>query len=228
MAAKKQTRGECAFCGKETAKGWMTRHVKSCEARAAAIQKADGKKGKAQNIYHLQIEDAYLKDFWLHLEMNGNATMADLDAYLRAIWLECCGHLSEFSFEAWNEEAVVDMETRADKVFAVGTELLHLYDFGTTSETVIKVIDERKGQPLSKHPIFLMSRNQMPETTCLECGRKAEWLCMECLIEEGKMGVFCGEHIEEHPHDEYGDPVELVNSPRVGMCGYDGPAEPPY
>ena len=26
----------------------------------------------------------------------------------------------------------------------------------------------------------------------------------------------------------YGDPISLVNSPRLGMCGYDGPAEPPY
>ena len=29
-------------------------------------------------------------------------------------------------------------------------------------------------------------------------------------------------------HDEYGDPMPLVNSPRTGMCAYDGPAEPPY
>ena len=27
-----------------------------------------------------------------------------------------------------------------------------------------------------------------------------------------------------HPHDQYGEPIPLVNSPRLGMCGYDGPA----
>jgi hypothetical protein len=34
--------------------------------------------------------------------------------------------------------------------------------------------------------------------------------------------------MEEHPHESYGEPTLLVNSPRVGLCGYEGPAEPPY
>ncbi|WP_127011414.1 hypothetical protein ACF3DV_03465 [Chlorogloeopsis fritschii PCC 9212] len=28
--------------------------------------------------------------------------------------------------------------------------------------------------------------------------------------------------------DNYGEPIPLVNSPRLSLCGYDGPAEPPY
>ena len=31
------------------------------------------------------------------LEMRGSATLAKLDDYLRAIWLECCGYLSGFT-----------------------------------------------------------------------------------------------------------------------------------
>jgi hypothetical protein len=38
----------------------------------------------------------------------------------------------------------------------------------------------------------------------------------------------CDEHAEDHPHDNYGEPIPLCNSPRMGQCGYDGPAEPPY
>jgi hypothetical protein len=48
------------------------------------------------------------------------------------------------------------------------------------------------------------------------------------MIEAGEWQTFCEQHAEEHAHDEYGQPLELVNSPRLGMCGYDGPAEPPY
>jgi hypothetical protein len=50
------------------------------------------------------------------------------------------------------------------------------------------------------------------------------------LYEADENGVWflCDEHVKNHPHDEYGDPLPLVNSPRLGMCGYDGPAEPPY
>ena len=43
-----------------------------------------------------------------------------------------------------------------------------------------------------------------------------------------KIGMLCQLHAGTHPHDDYGNPVSIVNSPRMGMCGYDGPAEPPY
>jgi hypothetical protein len=33
----------------------------------------------------------------MHLEMPTSAALIDLDDFLRAIWLECCGHLSEFT-----------------------------------------------------------------------------------------------------------------------------------
>lgn len=39
--------------------------------------------------------------------------------------------------------------------------------------------------------------------------------------------MLCQQHAETHPHDD-GDPLSIVNWPRMGMCGYDGPAEPPY
>ena len=38
--------------------------------------------------------------------------------------------------------------------------------------------------------------------------------------------MFCQEHADEHEHDDMLMPI--VNSPRTGMCGYTGPAEPPY
>jgi len=55
-------------------------------------------------LYHLQVQDDWGGDFWLHLEMPGKATLEDLDYYLRAIWLECCGHLSQFSLKRWGDE----------------------------------------------------------------------------------------------------------------------------
>ena len=33
----------------------------------------------------------------MHLEMPASDALADLDGFLRDIWLECCGHLSEFT-----------------------------------------------------------------------------------------------------------------------------------
>lgn len=48
------------------------------------------------------------------------------------------------------------------------------------------------------------------------------------VYEHELSGFLCDHHAQDHPHDNYGDPMPLVNSPRVGMCGYEGPAEPPY
>jgi len=41
-------------------------------------------------------------------------------------------------------------------------------------------------------------------------------------------GALCNQHAEKHPHDDYGEPMPLVNLPWVRKCGYNGSAEPPY
>jgi hypothetical protein len=45
---------------------------------------------------------------------------------------------------------------------------------------------------------------------------------------DGQPGTLCDAHAATHPHEDYGEPLALVNSPRSGMCGYEGPADPPY
>jgi len=229
MSPRKQSQGECVFCGREMTKGGLSRHLKTCMRRQEAINavESEEKASQKQRLYHLQIQDVWSSDFWLHLEMNGNATLEDLDHYLRAIWLECCGHLSQFSVGGRSRQEI-SMSRKIERVLQPGVELTHIYDFGTSSETLVKAVDVTEGWPLTKHPIYLMARNKMPEAVCAECGKPAGWLCMECLIEDGEWTTLCKKHTEEHPHEDYGDPISLVNSPRLGMCGYDGPAEPPY
>jgi hypothetical protein len=227
MARRRHPRGECAFCGRVLTRGGLVGHLRACPERAAAIAKGDAGPGRARRIFHLQVEDAWSGDFWLHLEMNGAATMERLDRYLRAIWLECCGHLSTYYIGgAWHGEEI-GMGRRAVAVLRPGMELTHLYDFGTTSETTVKVVGWRHGKPLTQHPIYLMARNKMPEVKCAVCGEPATYLCTECMYDEGAPDVFCDAHSETHGcGTDYLMPI--VNSPRVGMCGYSGPAEPPY
>jgi hypothetical protein len=107
-------------------------------------------------------------------------------------------------------------------------ELTHIYDFGTSSETLIKVVGVRDGKPTTAHPVALMARNAPPDVRCMECEQPASWLCIECVYEEDRLGLLCEQHAKKHPHEDYGEPVPVVNSPRLGMCGYTGPAEPPY
>lgn len=229
MPRKPQSRGKCQYCGEETAKSGITKHLAKCEKRAHIIQSADESTQPEETFWHARVQDAYGKDFWLDLEIRGSATLEKLDAYLRAIWLECCGHLSKFTVGSWGGYDV-GKARKADDVFGKEMALLHLYDFGTTSETEIHVVGSRKGKATTKHPIVLMARNNMPEMLCKECDKPATYLCIECLYEADEAGnwFLCDEHAEDHPHTEYGEPVPLVNSPRLGMCGYEGPAEPPY
>ena len=228
MAQNKQTRGKCTFCGGEMTRGGMARHLRACSERESAIEKAAASSRKAEKLHILQARDAWGGDYWLYLEMQGSATLSDLDHYLRAIWLECCGHMSQFSIGGWSGEEI-PMHQTIDKVFKSNTELTHIYDFGTSSHTLIQSINTRRGKRITEHPIALLARNHPPEIPCMECGEPASWICLECVYEQDVSGALCDNHIKAHQdHDSYGNPMQIFNSPRTGMCGYDGPAEPPY
>ncbi|MDX2231946.1 MAG: hypothetical protein NW220_20090 [Leptolyngbyaceae cyanobacterium bins.349] len=227
MATRKQSRGTCAYCGKEMGKGGISKHLQTCPGRQAAIAKAEQGKGTPELLYHLRIQDSYNPGFWLDLEMRGSKSLKDLDFYLRGIWLECCGHLSEFSAGGFMH--TVGKTRKIKEVFPDGEgQLLHVYDFGTSSETIVKCVGVRQGKPTTSKAIALMARNTMPLQGCIECGQPATHLCLECVYEADAEGTLCDAHTEKHPHHNYGDPLPLMNSPRTGMCGYTGPADPPY
>jgi hypothetical protein len=227
MPRRPENPGACAYCGETITKRGVMKHLDQCSKRQESLRTAEASERPVETLWHLRVQDAYNKDFWLDLEMLGTATLTKLDAYLRAIWLECCGHLSEFTIGGWRGHKVAKSR-KADAVFDEGLTLRHLYDFGTTSETDIRVVGARRGKATTKHPIALLARNLLPEAACQECGQPAGWLCIECLYEDDQPGFLCDEHVQDHPHEDYGEPLPLVNSPRLGMCGYDGPAEPPY
>ena len=227
MARRKQSRGPCAYCGREMSRSGMSKHLAACPERQQAIEQADNARGKKQDLYHLAVRDAGSGEYWLHLEVNGSAKVADLDHYFRAIWLECCGHLSMFSVGGWGSDEI-RKSTRIDRACRLGSELTHIHDFGTESVTLIRYVGMREGKPLTSHPIALMARNNPPPYACKECDQLATVLCIECMVEHEEPGLLCDEHAKVHACESYGDPMPLVNSPRIGMCGYTGPADPPY
>ena len=171
MPSRKQPRGVCGFCGRESTKGGLARHLGSCGARKDAVQAADAGSGRAMTIIHLRVQDGHRSEFWLDLEINGSAALRDLDGYLRAIWLEYCGHLSMFSEGGWGDEDELPMNAHIGRILKPGAELIHIYDFGDSSETRIKSVSSREGKPTGDRPIFLMSRNLPPAYGCAECER---------------------------------------------------------
>ncbi len=135
-----------SHCGLEIAKGGVNRRLSACAVWEALLSKAESKKGSSQALYHLRIQAVGQAQFWIDVEMRGSATLDSLDQYLRAIWLECCGHMSQFVFGGRRGKEI-SMRRRIADVLEPGMELTHIYDFGTSSETLIKAVGVREGNP---------------------------------------------------------------------------------
>ena len=218
---KSQYAGRCMLCNEMLNKSQATRHLKKC---VAAHKEESGKTAK---LFHLVIEGNHMPMYWLHVEIPGALTLSRLDAFLREIWLECCGHLSCFTIDGqrYSVHPADDVffglreETMNHKLYNVlapGTKFRHEYDYGSTTELNIRVVDFRERQ-VGKPRIALLARNEPPEWACAKCGKPAT------LIRATGWGLdedslFCGKCVGD---DEEGI-LPLVNSPRTGVCGYCG------
>jgi len=222
------SRGKCFLCCRSFAKNTIGRHLKKC------VPAHDSGKGKPVRLFHISAEGRYAPGYWMHLEIPASATLADLDGFLRPIWLECCGHLSAFTIGYTSYEldtGMVDamwkdffgpsrptrsMNVKLQKVLSVGDTFSHEYDFGTTTELKLKVVGERQGSR-PKEKVRVLARNYAPVFACIECGQPARWVYVW-----GEYETYCDAHAQEHEDWEDGF-LPLVNSPRVAMCGYTGP-----
>jgi hypothetical protein len=93
------SKGTCSLCKGTFNKSGMTRHLQMCQQRNAATTPAGKRKPQPTKHFHLVVEGRYLPMYWMHLNVPADLTLADFDAFLRDIWLECCGHLSAFEIE---------------------------------------------------------------------------------------------------------------------------------
>jgi hypothetical protein len=221
-----KSEGICRFCLKEFSGAGMGRHLSACKTRKDKNELELEEGRKKYKIYHIKIFE--YKWYWLHIEIPGNATLYDLDGFLRGIWLECCGHLSAFTIHSVNydEQRLSDgysfgnnssqsMNKRLYSVLNVKDKFSHEYDFGSTTYLDGQVLALREGY-LGKNKIRILARNNPYVYACKDCGKNATGMCSDC--EE----FVCDQCLDSH---ECGDEMilEVVNSPRMGVCGYGGP-----
>src|SRR5260221_5779664 len=100
------------------------------------------------------------------------------------------------SFMEMLNEAPEDgsMDDALGDVLSVGSKFEHEYDFGSTTELVLKVVAEREGvtPKVTKKPnplVTILARNDAPELACLKCGKPATKICLECEYPDG--GAYC-------------------------------------
>ena len=222
---KDRSTGKCLFCKQSFEKKAMAAHLDSCKK----IESAPPKTG----VFRILAEGYYKPEYWLYFDIRADATLIEMDQFLRDIWLECCGHLSAFMIGKKNylyqlieepqllrpkyEEYSMDFELK--DVLRPKLKFIHDYDFGTTTRLGLKVLSLRDGE-MGGEKVRLLARNDPPEMICDECRwRKATIICTECHWKG--TGWLCESCARDHECDEQMF-LPVVNSPRVGMCGYVG------
>jgi len=220
--------GRCFQCGVALPKTEMIAHVRSCCAEDVA----------ETPLFLLFIEDAYFPEtYWLLLEIAQNARLHVLDDFLRRAWVDCCGHYSQFLIdgEVYGRrpnpspvDLVLDefarahtMDARLCDLLSPGAAMTYAYDEIWPTELHVQVLAAERG-PVPEDKVRVRARNFKPKRPCRLCGQPAVWLYTDTWPLES----YCDAHARAHAAWGKSDAfLPDVNSPRVGICTYRGPAE---
>jgi hypothetical protein len=219
------SKGKCNLCDGTFSKSAMSRHLTACRSKQQV--KSSGAPGA--QLLHLVVEGDGLPEYWMHLEAPARIKLKHLDDFLRDTWLECCGHLSAFTiedrrynnilfdeFKAFPEDR--NMNVELGRVLRPGLKFEYEYDFGSTTALTLRVVAEYKGAAEGK-TIKVLARNDAPPIPCASCDQMAAQVCSMCVY--SSEGWLCDDCAGEHECDEDAF-LPVVNSPRVGVCGYEG------
>lgn len=82
--------GTCELCGQDVTPDGVQEHLVEC-APAHDVPTA-----VPHLLVLLRATSPGMPAYWLDVEAKVDAKLEALDAFLRRVWLECCGHLSVF------------------------------------------------------------------------------------------------------------------------------------
>ena len=236
MPTKISSQSKCIFCQKTFSKASLTRHLHTHLAEKVMSNKP----GKS---FHVKIESDTRwgsSPYFLHLWVDSNTALQKIDTLLRQIWLECCGHMSAFNYpqqkkispmnflQAFAKGKIhlgeyddIDKNKKVSHIFREDLKLEYEYDFGSTTQLQLIVVKEFN--IAADQPIVLLSRNEPLALLCEMCGKKpATQLCSVCKDENTFCQACAKKHAKKCPDfAEYAN-MPIVNSPRMGVCAYEG------
>ncbi|MET4082374.1 hypothetical protein ABIB40_002332 [Pedobacter sp. UYP30] len=242
--------GKCLYCKETFLKAGIGRHLQKHLQEKFLLSKP----GNSFLLKVEENPKWETRPYFLILWIDGETKINELDDFLRQIWLECCGHMSSFTnskmkkqngsmfdfFDAGNlleqgkvkqyeklmEEncGEVAMSKKAKKTLAKGLKLIYQYDFGSTTELQVTVLNDYPIQADDR--IVLLSRNEPLGLLCDLCGKKlATQICSICCSNSDE-AYFCTacskKHAKTCPDFEDYAKLPMVNSPRMGVCAYEG------
>lgn len=212
MEEELNSEGRCLYCDTLFSQSEIGRHL----AKHLAMMEKESAGKTVANHVHVEVEAG---EMFLHLLVKGDVPMKTIDGFLRDIWLECCGHLSGFGHKNFK----IKMKDLVDDVFQPKIKIYHDYDYGTTTRVFLNA--KKQYQLNLKEKIILLSRNEPLKIMCSKCKRKpAVDICTVCWY-NGE-AFFCptcsAKHAETCEDFEDYAKMPVVNSPRMGECGYMG------
>lgn len=234
LKAHRRQGGRCELCGQTLTRASAQKHFAVCTPAH------DTPNGANQRLLQVRAVAPGLPAYWLDLEVKADAKLEALDRFLRQLWLECCGHVSVFRIGAVNyfssgydmgftrafgalggQPAERSMGARTgDALPLSGEPVEYEYDFGSTTLLQLRVMTERIGR-IGRPSVRPLARNTPPVWPCGICGQPATWVCTYCLQEDGD-AFACATHQVQHACGEQEGLLPVVNSPRMGVCGYTG------
>ena len=177
--------------------------------------------------------------------MRADTTLQQLDDFLRGMWLECCGHLSQFTIQGtrysnlaprpddpnaaairadyWMEDDEMHMDVAVGDVMPMGSLVSYECDYGSTTGLFLKNLGRhgdlvgllRPRQPWHGDLITVLARNE-PDEECVACGEPARWRLLASDSEAREPIPFCDEC-----RPEAGRYQLVMDSPREGTDCYD-------
>lgn len=90
---KATTSGVCTYCKNEIPKNSRSilSHLSDCQGKHISDNP------DIADSLLLLIQGKYSPEYWLVIKAKPDITMRRIDKFIRDIWVECCGHHSEFS-----------------------------------------------------------------------------------------------------------------------------------
>lgn len=249
MSEKLKSEGKCLFCNKLYTKAGINRHLqKHLEQKAIGgrpgksfLLKVETDKSWGSTPYFLSLWmdgeaemedlDFFLRSIWLeccgHLSSFTNpkkrSRYGGMWDFFEAEELLEKGKIKAYEKMMEEENGEVPMSRKAKNVFEEKLTLEYEYDFGST--TALQVTAMSVYPIKADQKIVLLSRNEPLSIMCSSCGKKpATQICTVCEYEEEAM--FCDTCAVKHAKqcedfDDYAA-MPVVNSPRMGVCGYEG------
>ena len=236
--------GTCVLCQEMVNDITASGHLIECIARQDLPRASRSDPTGHDQSLHLSVHDGSGL-YWMELAVRADTTLRRLDEFLRGMWLECCGHLSEFKIqgtrysnlaphpddpdadfiraEYWMEDDEVHMDVAVADVMPEGVEVGYEYDYGSTTELYLENLGRhgdllsllRPRQPWHGNCVAVLARND-PDEECVACQGPARWRLLSPDSDGRELIPFC-----DGCRPEAGRYQLVMNSPREGIDCYD-------